>query len=98
MHTREKIKQMRKRLGISAQILAERIGVSKATLYRYESGGIEKIPMHVLEKIAAVLDCNILSFTEKEVRGVAQRYYLSANRRASQRGRRQPCRTIYRGV
>lgn len=67
MHTREKIKQMRKRLGISAQILAERIGVSKATLYRYESGDIEKIPMHVLEKIAAVLDCNILSFTEKEV-------------------------------
>ncbi len=66
MHTREKIKQMRKRLGINAQTLAEKIGVSKATLYRYESGDIEKIPMHVLEKIAEALDCNILSLMERE--------------------------------
>lgn len=64
MNTNEKIRQMRKQVKISAQTLADSIGVSKATLYRYENGEIEKIPMNILEKIAKELGCSILFFSD----------------------------------
>ncbi len=64
MNTNEKIRQMRKKMKISAQTLADSIGVSKATLYRYENGEIEKIPMNILEKIAKELGCSILFFSD----------------------------------
>lgn len=67
MQTREKIKQMRRKLGVSAQTLADLIGVSRATLYRYESGDIEKIPLQILEKIADALDCSPLSLMENPI-------------------------------
>ena len=69
MQTREKIKHLRKQFGVSAQALADLIGISKATLYRYENGDIEKIPVHILEKIADVLDCSPLSLMENPVEG-----------------------------
>lgn len=66
METREKIRQMRKQLGISAEALAEKIGISKATLYRYENGSIEKIPLNVLESIARTLGCGLIELTNLE--------------------------------
>lgn len=60
----EKIRQLRKKLKINAQELADTIGVSKATLYRYENGEIEKIPMTALEKIAKKLGCSVLFFSD----------------------------------
>lgn len=63
METREKIKQIRKNLGINAETLASRAGISKATLYRYENGTIEKIPLSVLEKIAQAMNCSLLDLT-----------------------------------
>ena len=49
------IKVTRKKLGISAEHLAEIAGVSPGTIYRYENGSIEKIPSSVLSKIAVAL-------------------------------------------
>lgn len=67
MLTREKIKLTRKQLGINAHTLAEKIGISTATLYRYENGDIEKIPLSILEKISVALNRNILSFTQQGI-------------------------------
>lgn len=49
------IKQLRKEKHISAEVLAERLGVHPATIYRYEKGDIEKIPYQILVPIAEVL-------------------------------------------
>ena len=55
MTTGERIKERRKEIGISADVLAEAIGVSRSTVFRYENGFIEKMPMQTLEPIAKVL-------------------------------------------
>lgn len=52
----QKIKRIRKEKHISAETLAERIGISAASMYRYENGDISKMPTSTLAKIADVLD------------------------------------------
>ena len=49
------MKARRKELGFSAEYVAEKLGVSPATVYRYEKGDIEKIPGDILEPLAAIL-------------------------------------------
>lgn len=58
--TGKRIKNRRKELSISAAVLAERIGLSKATIHRYENGDIKNIKMPVLEAMADVLKVNPL--------------------------------------
>ena len=55
MTTGEKIKFRRKEIGFSAEKVADIIGVSPATIYRYEKGDIEKVPGDVLFSIAKAL-------------------------------------------
>ena len=55
MTTGERIKQRRKELGMSAERVAEKLGISPATVYRYEKGDIEKLPGSFLEPLAKVL-------------------------------------------
>ena len=55
MTTGERMKERRKALGLSAEYVAEKLGVSPATIYRYEKGDIEKMPGHILEPISKVL-------------------------------------------
>lgn len=52
MRVGERIKQRRKELKMSADDLAARVGVSRATIFRYEKGDIEKVGPEVLKKIA----------------------------------------------
>jgi transcriptional regulator with XRE-family HTH domain len=40
---------------LSAEKLAEKVGVAKTTVYRYETGSIEKIPAETIDAIAYVL-------------------------------------------
>lgn len=49
------MKERRKVLGISAEYVAEKLGVSPATIYRYEKGDIEKMPGNILDPIARIL-------------------------------------------
>jgi transcriptional regulator with XRE-family HTH domain len=49
------MKFRRKQLGLSAEYVAEKLGVSPATIYRYENGEINKVPGDRLYPIAAVL-------------------------------------------
>ncbi|MCI9457597.1 MAG: helix-turn-helix domain-containing protein [Oscillospiraceae bacterium] len=55
MTTGERMKTRRKEIGLSAERVAEILGVSPATIYRYENGDIEKIPGDRLEPIATAL-------------------------------------------
>ena len=51
----ERIKQRRKELGLSVDELADKLGKNRATIYRYESNEIEKLPTTVLEPLADAL-------------------------------------------
>lgn len=55
MTTGTRMKNRRKDLGVSVDKVAEALGVSVATVYRYENGEIEKVPGTVLEPLAKVL-------------------------------------------
>ncbi|NCB52510.1 MAG: XRE family transcriptional regulator [Clostridia bacterium] len=56
MTTGERIRARRKELGITADYLAEVLNVSRSTIFRYENGDIEKMPMSILEPISKVLN------------------------------------------
>ena len=57
MEIYERIKRRRKEIGLSADEVAEALNVSRATVFRYESKEIEKIPIHLLVPLAKVLKC-----------------------------------------
>jgi len=50
-----RMKQRRKQLKLSADEVAEKIGVSRSNVYRYEKGDIEKLPLEVLEPLSEIL-------------------------------------------
>lgn len=51
----ERIKQRRKHLGMSAEKLGNLLGKNRATIFRYENGEIENLPIDILEPIAIAL-------------------------------------------
>lgn len=55
MTTGQLIKQRRKDIGMSADELGKRIGKNRATIFRYENGDIEKLPIDILKPIAEAL-------------------------------------------
>ena len=58
MEIYEKIKNRRKELGLTADYVAEVLGVSRSTVYRYESSEIEKFPINSLIPLCKVLKCS----------------------------------------
>jgi len=70
METGKLIKAMRKSKGISAEQLADALGVHVSTIYRYENGEIEKMPYKILLPIAKILGTDplyLLGFDEKQI-------------------------------
>ena len=55
LNVNEKIKQRRIQLGLNVGEIAEKLGISRATLYRYESHEIEKLPISIIEPLAEIL-------------------------------------------
>ena len=51
----KKIKARRKELNMSAERLGELLGKDRSTIYRYEKGEIENLPIEMLEPIAQAL-------------------------------------------
>lgn len=51
----DRIKQRRKALKMSADELGARIGKDRSTIFRYEKGDIENLPLDILEPIAKIL-------------------------------------------
>lgn len=52
----KRIKERRKELKIGAEELARRLGKDRSTIYRYEKGDIENLPIDILEPIARALN------------------------------------------
>jgi len=51
-----RIKERRLYLGLSAEELGRRLGKDRATIYRYEKGDIENLPLDVLTPLAEILE------------------------------------------
>lgn len=56
MNTGDKIREQRKKMGYSADYIAEKLGVSRSTIFRYENGDIEKLPIDILLPISKILN------------------------------------------
>lgn len=52
----ERIRSERENLKISQTDLAKRIGISKQTLYKYETNIVTNIPYNIIENIANILN------------------------------------------
>lgn len=52
----QKIKKLRKQLNMSVDDLAAKLGKNRATVYRYEKGDIENLPLDVLGPLAKALE------------------------------------------
>lgn len=55
MSVGQRIKQRRKDIGMSADKLGEMIGKNRSTVFRYENGDIENMPLDVIVPIAQAL-------------------------------------------
>ena len=67
MNIGEKIKILRKQKRISVDYLAKELGVSKTTIYRYEDATIEKIPLHIIDKLCEIFEVSSAEFMENRV-------------------------------
>ena len=54
----QRIKETRLELGLSLDEVANKVGVAKSTIQRYESGAIGKIKLPIVESIAKELKVN----------------------------------------
>ena len=70
MTTGERIKRLRKDLGLSADELGKMIGKDRSTIYRYERGDIENATVDVIPRLAKALQTTpqyILGWDNKPV-------------------------------
>ena len=70
MEVHERMKMRRKELGLTVDEVAEAVGVSRSTYYRYESGDIEKVPTTIIPKLCKILKSPpdfIMGWSEDEV-------------------------------
>ena len=58
----ERISKRRQELGLTVDEVAEQLNKSRATVYRYENGEIEKLPTTVLEPLAKLLRTTCLPY------------------------------------
>lgn len=68
MTTGERIKRLRKDLGLSADELGEMIGKDRSTIYRYERGDIDKATVDIIPLLARALQTtpqHILGWDDK---------------------------------
>lgn len=83
-----RIKSLRKQRGITIEELAAKLGKNRTTIYRYENGDIENLPLDILNPLAEALDttpAHIMGWSDKEMLstkisdGVEEAVYSSVN-------------------
>ncbi len=83
-----RIKSLRKQRGITIEELAAKLGKNRTTIYRYENGDIENLPLDILNPLAEALDttpAHIVGWSDKEMLstkisdGVEEAVYSSVN-------------------
>lgn len=81
MRIGDRIKIRRKELKMTAEELGKRLGKDRSTIYRYENGDIENLPLDILEPIAKALNTTpkyLMGWDEeinKDPVGLAQRHF-----------------------
>ena len=63
----QRIKAIRVKQGMSIDELAQKLGKNRTTIYRYENGEIENLPLSILDSLADALNttpANIMGWTE----------------------------------
>lgn len=91
------IKERRIKLNLSADYVADKIGKSRATLYRYENGDIEKMPISILEPLAEVLKttpAELMGFTDNMELNRTEQKLLSDFRSLNKQGQEYILQTI----
>ena len=66
----KRIKQLRMNRGLSIDDLAAKLGKNRTTIYRYENGDIENLPLGILNPLAEVLDTtpgHLMGWNTKEM-------------------------------
>ena len=74
MNIGQRIRARRTELNMSMEQLAQRLGVNRSTVFRYETGEIEKMPIDVIKPIAKALNTTpafIMGWDEEELDAVA---------------------------
>lgn len=66
----KRIKALRLKRGLSIDDLADKLGKNRTTIYRYENGDIENLPLSILNPLAEVLDttpAHLMGWSSKEM-------------------------------
>lgn len=66
----KRIKTLRLKRGLSIDDLADKLGKNRTTIYRYENGDIENLPLSILNPLAEVLDttpAHLMGWSSKEM-------------------------------
>ena len=61
MDVGKRIRERRKELSLSVDELAQKLNKNRTTVYRYEKGDIENLPMDILGPLAEALNSRILN-------------------------------------
>ncbi len=62
----KKLKEYRKRNNLSVDYVSEKIGINRATIYRYETGEIKNIPYNHLLSLCELYNVDIHDFIEQD--------------------------------
>lgn len=85
----ERIKLLRIRQGLSIDDLANKLGKNRTTIYRYENGDIENLPLDILDPLAEALNttpAHIIGWIDKDVASTRlcnngeEAFYFSVNK------------------
>ena len=63
----EKLKEYRKQKGLTQEELAALVGVQNSAISKYEKGRIKQIPIHILERLRAVLEFNVNDIPDSQI-------------------------------
>ena len=66
----KRIKMLRTKRGLSIDDLATKLGKNRTTVYRYENGDIENLPLSILNPLAEALDttpAHLMGWGDKEM-------------------------------
>lgn len=75
----DRIKTLREKLGLTQEELAAKLGTTKQTIFKYESGVISNIPSDRIEKMAEIFGCSptyLMGWDDDLKNGQPEDYYL----------------------
>ena len=74
----KRIKERREMLGLTLEQVADRLGLQKSAISKYERGAVENIKRSHIMKLAEMLECDpayLMGFTDN-VEGDGNNYYI----------------------